>query len=149
MNVILSISIPPTTAIDLRIQDTFLAIHFSLSLFIGVVVVSDPSVECLRHLITLREQINKLFQLKFLGDLQTTFVFHRQLDVGAGLKKETSRGQVVEDDRQVKRCGVLLISLIEIQIWIEFQEQLKEIDTLKSRTQMRETIAGLSNGIDV
>lgn len=106
-------------------------------------------MECLRHLITLREQINKLFQLKFLGDLQTTFVFHRQLDVGTGLKKETSRGQVVEDDRQVKRCGVLLISLIEIQIWIEFQEQLKEIDTLESRTQMRETIAGLSNGIDV
>ena len=106
-------------------------------------------MECLQHLITLRKQINKLFQLKFLGDLQTTSVFHRQFDVGARLKKETSHGEIVEDDRQMKRCGVLLISLIEIEIWIEFQQQLKEIDTLKSRTQMRKAIAGLSNGIDI
>ena len=49
----------------------------------------------------------------------------------------------------MKRCGILLIALIEIQLGIEFDQQFDEISTLKGDTEMNETVAGVSRRIDV
>ena len=81
--------------------------------------------------------------------MQACFRLHGQAGIGARLNEETGHVEIIVDDRQMERRGILLIALVEIQLGIEFYQQFNEIPTLEGNTEMDETVSGVSHRVDV